>query len=677
MVLFSRGLADIGNRKLIGMRKLIAILLILPCVSFSTNYYFSSSQGNDSRSASEAQNQSTPWKTLAKFNAVRGSISPGDSVLFKRGDVFYGYIDADLSGQEEAPIIFGAYGTGENPVISRLRQLSSFTDAGDSIFTKSHTASKINITLVDGIVTGRGRYPENTYLHYESYNSTSITDNQLSGTPSWVGSTVCVWENAWTLSPKTVTGHSGGTISYSSGSGFNGYGYFFQNDDKCLTYQNAWSFGSNTFKIYMTDTPGDHSIYVGLDTNAIQTWNDSYLTFSNLTIEGANEYGVYVQGGNKIIFKNCTFTNIGGYGIRAYSNDGLTIENCTFRNILNEAIRANSPNALITNNTFDRIGLIAGAASAGDSHSGIDIEEDSDNVEVSYNIIDSIGYNGITLRGDYAYCHHNNITNVGLIKSDGGGIYTMRKDFRPRIINYNIINNCVGDGSGTASGVNIAEGIYIDEPADSITVNYNVISKATAAGIRIHNSRALTFIGNILFDNKYGFKFNKSGTYVNDSIRDIVMMHNTVVAKDSTQLVLYFESIYNDVAQFGTSDSNYWCRPVYDTLFMYWQWPGIANYNYRDLSDWQTLTSEDDNSSKSNYDVNSSKLMYFKSNYSGSELNQKLIGTYKDVINNSYVGTVNIPAYSAKVLMYFDRPVKTPGYVQKAKLLKSDGKFIR
>ena len=75
----------------------IVILLILSYFTLISNtqaatYYFSSSEGNDSRTAAQAQNESTPWKSIDKLNSIIGSLSPGDRVLFKRGETFYGTI---------------------------------------------------------------------------------------------------------------------------------------------------------------------------------------------------------------------------------------------------------------------------------------------------------------------------------------------------------------------------------------------------------------------------------------------------------------------------------------------------------------------------------------------------------------------------------------------------------
>src|SRR3712207_2097522 len=95
---------------------LLAVSLCVLNTAGATNYYFSSVSGDDSRTSNQAQNPSTPWKTIDKLNTIFASLLPGDSVLFKRGETFYGSIIVGKSGTSILPITIGAYGTGAKPV---------------------------------------------------------------------------------------------------------------------------------------------------------------------------------------------------------------------------------------------------------------------------------------------------------------------------------------------------------------------------------------------------------------------------------------------------------------------------------------------------------------------------------------------------------------------------------
>lgn len=80
------------------------LLLVLLVVVFSAQarkFYFSSSTGNDSYTTTQAQNQLTPWQSLKKiqYYTTSGRIlfQPGDTLAFKRGDVFSNGNDAYVS----------------------------------------------------------------------------------------------------------------------------------------------------------------------------------------------------------------------------------------------------------------------------------------------------------------------------------------------------------------------------------------------------------------------------------------------------------------------------------------------------------------------------------------------------------------------------------------------------
>src|SRR5215217_7539459 len=104
------------------------LLLTLAVVFFTTtnatNYYFSSASGDDSRTSTAAKNPSTPWKSISKLNSFFASLQPGDSVLLKRGETFYGSITVTKSGTTSLPIVISAYGLGNRPVITSLVALN-------------------------------------------------------------------------------------------------------------------------------------------------------------------------------------------------------------------------------------------------------------------------------------------------------------------------------------------------------------------------------------------------------------------------------------------------------------------------------------------------------------------------------------------------------------------------
>ncbi|HWK05887.1 MAG TPA: hypothetical protein VNS58_19735 [Puia sp.] len=87
------------------MKTLLFLLCFSPFVLFANNYYFSAS-GSDAGSGTI----SSPYLSLTKASSL--VLNPGDSVLFKRGDVFLGKLYISRSGNSGSSIFYGSYGTG-------------------------------------------------------------------------------------------------------------------------------------------------------------------------------------------------------------------------------------------------------------------------------------------------------------------------------------------------------------------------------------------------------------------------------------------------------------------------------------------------------------------------------------------------------------------------------------
>ncbi len=82
---------------------------------WATTYYVSSSTGND---ANAGTSTSVPWKTIAHVNGQ--TFQPGDSILFKRGDVWNESLAPGSSGSLGNPIKFDAYGSGAAPNLNGI-----------------------------------------------------------------------------------------------------------------------------------------------------------------------------------------------------------------------------------------------------------------------------------------------------------------------------------------------------------------------------------------------------------------------------------------------------------------------------------------------------------------------------------------------------------------------------
>ena len=105
------------------MKKVFIIfLLALTTLAYSTNYYVRTG-GSDVASGTSDANA---WASMGRVSS--GSFLPGDTIFFRRGDIFRGYLLFPSNGVAGNHIVIDAYGTGAKPKLLGSKDLSS---AGD------------------------------------------------------------------------------------------------------------------------------------------------------------------------------------------------------------------------------------------------------------------------------------------------------------------------------------------------------------------------------------------------------------------------------------------------------------------------------------------------------------------------------------------------------------------
>ena len=139
---------------------LAALLVAVPLASLRgaeiatepSAYYVSSSEGDDSRTRIEARHPATPWRTIGKLNSSVEKLLPGDAILLKRGDVFYGALAINGAGEERNPIAVGAYGNGPKPILSGFSSVTAWSSLGNHLHEAIGPGDKtaINCVVVAG-----------------------------------------------------------------------------------------------------------------------------------------------------------------------------------------------------------------------------------------------------------------------------------------------------------------------------------------------------------------------------------------------------------------------------------------------------------------------------------------------------------------------------------------------
>ncbi len=594
------------------MRTILTFLLVCYLHSArATTYYFSTSSGDDSRTSTQAKNPSTPWKTLGKLNSFFSSLHPGDVVLFKRGDTFYGSITVSKSGTAGSPIVFSAYGTGNRPVITGLTTLSKWVAVGNGVYESYNPSlrSKVNMVLFNDVQKAIGRYPNKGYLTLESHRGkTSITDHQLHSTPNWKGAELVLRTSRWTIERCKITSHSGSKISYTANEGgYNArdnYGYFIQNHIKTLNQLGEWFYNPLTKKLSMyfgSNAPSSYLVKAATVNDLIYSSGKSYIVFDDITFKGANQQGVDISGGSNITIKNCSVLFSGMDGVGA-SGTNFKLENSSVLHSNNNGVNVSQgTNPQIRNNIVKNTYYIAGMGKSGNGQ-GAGIRNGKSGI-VEYNQVLNSGYVGVQLGGNYAIVRNNLIDTFCFIKDDGGGIYTGNP---PNISNYgrkitgNIVLNGIGAPNGTNSTGSSAEGIYMDDNTNGVVIAENTVANCRR-GLYLHNTRNISVKNNILYNNKDG-QLHMRYDGLGDPLRKHTITNNIFFSKIANQMASSINTKVNDINNIGEFDDNYYARPIDDRAVI-----SVTTYLYTssedrriyDLASWKAKYNKDPSSQRS------------------------------------------------------------------------------
>jgi len=661
------------------MKNLLTLLLCAQLSLFSrnahaTNYYFSSTDGDDSRSSAEAQNSSTPWKTLNKLNSIMSTLQPGDQVLFKRGDIFYGSIIATKAGTSSQRITFSAYGSGPKPIITGFTQVTSWTNTGGSIWQSTSAVSTLgttNIVAVNGINTAMGRIPNSgSYYSVSSGSSSSVNLSSLNSGTNYKGAEVVFRTGAsWIMSRNLITSQSGTTLSYVRNfanpfnftiySPANGGQAFIQNSLATLDAQNEWYYdpASKKLSIYSSSTPS--SVKIATIDSLVKV-TVGYVTFDNLDFEGANTDCFQLSGASNTTIQNCDIRYCGDKGVDQMNNNpSLTVQNCTFRDIQNSGITnvgySNNGGMMISGNSFVNINMIPGAwGSLDGTNLAIGIYDPGTNDVVQNNSIDSVGYIGVFAMGQSYTVKNNFVNHFCFYNTDGGGIYTGNHG-TSRTITGNIILN------GMTS---LSQGIYVDDNGSNVTITGNTISKANL-GIYLHNAHEITVQNNTVYNCSSASL--SMGHDANDAVRNVNVSQNKFVLTASTsQGNCSYQTSETSQTNFGSSDNNYICKPIGTDDNAWFTALQGSSFNHYTLAQWQSMSSFDKSSKKSPKTITSISDMRFEYNATASNKTVTLGATYMDVTGQNFAGSITLAPYTSAVLLYVSGTVANQSPVANA-----------
>ena len=536
----------------------------------ATNYYFSTA-GDDNRTTAQAQNPATPWKSINKLNTFFNALRSGDSVLLKRGDVFYGQLY--LSGYSTDRIVVSAYGSGAKPVITGFSEVTGWQNFGGNRYEASLKAGTVlNMVTVNSQVQAMGRTPNagsanGGYLTFTSHNGTaSITSPSVSSATSWSGAQVVIRKTRWIIDRGLVTAQSGNTVFYHSPTSIqpeDGFGFFFQNSYATLDQDGEWYYNATNKKldIYSSVHPATRSIKAATIDTLVFMWAKDNVTIDNIAFEGSNMQSFQINNCNNSTVKNCDISFSGFNAVKLFATTYFTFTGNTITNTNNNSFYAITENSTITANTIRNTGLWAGMGND-DNQSRMGLLAAGPNNLIQYNRLDSIGYIPVYMNGNNSRVLNNHISNFCLTTDDGGGIYASGEaNATGRVIRGNIVVNGRGNRYGTAQTEDLAaSGIYMDDRSAGVLIEGNTVANCSENGIFLHNAHEITVKNNTIFNVSRQAYLAHDAISVGDPIRNIQMRNNLFVSTTASQLALALSSRVNDIAQYGSIDSNSYYR---------------------------------------------------------------------------------------------------------------------
>lgn len=624
-------------------------------------YYFSNNSGDDTRSSAQAQQMATPWRSLAKLNQIFPQLQPGDSVLFKRGEVYYGSIIAGASGAEGRPIVFAAYGQGYEPVISGFSRLSGWKAGSANGVWQAPCQGcgvRVNLVKVENTDQPMGRFPNTGYLTIQSHSgNNSITDPSLSGGTDWTGAEVVIRKNRFAIDRNPILSQQGGTLNY-KGLGYyqptDGFGYFIQNDIRTLDQPGEWYYDpkAHMMNIFYGAGPVPPDVMASSVDTLLTVRGKQNLAFLALTFTGSNGNAISLSDAANITIASCNIVYSALDAVNAVRSNNLTLSHLTVDYSNDKGISISTgQNNMVSDCTVRHSGTIPGMGNSEDSYIGIDIS--GQNNTVQYNTVDTTGYVGIFFLKGPNLIKNNTVDYFCYLKDDGGGIYTWSGDIdsaaqrHTGIVTGNIVLNGITAVDGTNSkAAGIAMGIYLDQNTGMVEVSGNTVAHCTM-GIFLQDAHEVVVKDNTLYDN--GVQLSIRHAQARGALRNNDISGNTAVAAKKEESVLVLSSaVSGEVASFaGIHDNNYveaGGGAFYKTMVRQ------NNQNVNDkgaLSDWQSKYGKDANSVQ----AMPSGGIRFEYNDSKTVKSVSLDGTYKDPGGKAFQGQLSLEPFTSEVLI--------------------------
>lgn len=592
------------------IRNVLSLLVLTTTLTLAQQTYYVAAAGHD---AHDGHSPATPFRSLDRVNALQ--LQPGDSLRFRRGDTFRGTLTLRRSGAAGRSIVVDAYGAGAKPVLAGSALVTGWTALGGNVWQAPcpTCGSRVTGLYRAGNPLPLGRYPNfdapnRGYLTVQSHVGKSGLSSQQPLPAALTGAEVVVRKTQWIIDRALITAQRGNTLTLRGESNYDladGWGFFVQNHPATLDQPGEWCYdpARKLLRLYEPGNPNAQTLTATVFEKSLHLDGVSHVTVRNLHLTEALGTNLSGRAVSHLLVQDTDLTNAGEDGLLLTgTGTNVVVENNRIVGINNNGVHIDAyRNVTFRGNTVRGIGAVPGRGKSGDgTYNGLRFHS-VENTLISHNLIDSVGYNGITFDDD-TRIQNNVISHFCLTKTDGGGIYAwnaLRRPMRDNHLVANLIFGGLGAPEGTVRGDGYTgvNGIFLDECVENVEITGNSIFDNRGRGIFLHGDHRITVVGNTCFNNsdiQFAIKHNAGLC----SVRENVVMQNVFVSKTLAQLVANYDSQADDLTQFGVFDENHYVRPFEDAFKLRMVY-NLTTADNVTLAQWQARSGQDRRSTES------------------------------------------------------------------------------
>lgn len=573
-----------------------SLFFLFALTAGAKNYYISSSGGDDANSGDAPANA---LKSIAAVNEMM--LQPGDTIFFRRGDVFRGQLVIRQSGTEQQPLVITAYGTGAPPVIKGSEAIeTTWTLYKDNIY-KAILGFRPWFVFVNDQWHSIARSPNNNQFYPVTQSTPqlpavkTIGVGSLKGMSDLTGAYVTVQTSGSTIVTRMATGFNAATGELTLDQdrrgdskeivpGYEtGYGVILSNKLQFLDAPREFYYDTLQREIYLQcfnnaapDGLIEGSVYdygVKLSGRGIRNVVISMIDFRQQRMAG-----IFLPDGSEgITIDHCHFTSLPDATIADQNSSNNSNKLQFTNNVIRDAFKTgvvlgNFTNGKITGNDLFRCGVNVNMAewmnlSGNYFSSACGIYGNADHSEFSNNRIDSVGHSGIAF-GSKNYTHnlvlHNSVSGYCLNYFDGGGIYCNRSN--GTVISENEVRDAAERSSAMVSASEAVAAVYLNFPDKTVNDSVQV------TGNNLHNGQngiwTCGFVNSAVIRRNtiYNMEENAIGFYIltpgaGKITTPVKISSNSIYCLAGTAAAVSFvneKDPMNTAYNFAASDSNFY-----------------------------------------------------------------------------------------------------------------------